>query len=173
MDTTTCQCNRHNSMAGGFWAGLLIGLCLALLVTTKKGRELLRSIIDEGLEQITQLENAVKEEMERVEKQTNSERQPELNEEVTIQIPKQAQEEVASVLPPPLPQAKEPAAPATSPPPLSHSVLVPAAAAEKHEGKPEKKGEASLPDVKQDEKKSALSKISSSGRRFFKKASHK
>lgn len=57
--------NKHNSngMGGGFLLGLLIGVLITLLFTTKKGREILRDLIDKVINKISAIDD-IPEELE-------------------------------------------------------------------------------------------------------------
>lgn len=47
--------NAHTS-GGGFLLGVLIGVLIALLFTTKKGRRILKSLTEEGMDKISNIE---------------------------------------------------------------------------------------------------------------------
>lgn len=49
--------NTHAGTGGGFLLGLLIGIMLTLLVTTKKGREILRDLMDRVISQVSELDH--------------------------------------------------------------------------------------------------------------------
>lgn len=49
--------NSNNAVGNGFLLGVLIGVILTLLITTKKGREILKDLLDRGIEKISNLED--------------------------------------------------------------------------------------------------------------------
>lgn len=49
--------NYNNSVGSGFLLGVLIGVILTLLITTKKGREILKDLMDRSMQKIMELEN--------------------------------------------------------------------------------------------------------------------
>lgn len=51
---------EQQSIGSGFFLGLLFGLAIALLFTTKKGRKILRILLDEGLEKFEEWQDIVK-----------------------------------------------------------------------------------------------------------------
>lgn len=52
--------------SGGFLFGVIVGVVLALLFTTKKGREILRTLTDEGLNKFADLEDLLQEKVHEV-----------------------------------------------------------------------------------------------------------
>lgn len=48
--------NHHNNGGGGFFIGFLLGILVALLFTTKKGREVLKVLTEKGFEKFSDLE---------------------------------------------------------------------------------------------------------------------
>lgn len=50
---------KHHSSHNGFLFGVLLGVAITLLFTTKKGRRILKSLTDEGLEKVNQWEDLV------------------------------------------------------------------------------------------------------------------
>lgn len=48
---------HHNNSGNGFLFGILIGVLITLLFTTKKGRRILKQVTDEGMDKITNLED--------------------------------------------------------------------------------------------------------------------
>src|SRR5437667_7980557 len=54
--------NNVGIMGSGFLLGLLIGVLLTLLLTTKKGREILKDLMDKVIQKISDLEESVKSE---------------------------------------------------------------------------------------------------------------
>lgn len=51
--------NTSNGWSSGFLFGLLVGVALALLFTTKKGRRILKVLTDEGMHKLSQWEDLV------------------------------------------------------------------------------------------------------------------
>ncbi len=51
--------NTNNGIGSGFLLGILIGVILTLLITTKKGREILKDLMDRGIQKISDLEEAI------------------------------------------------------------------------------------------------------------------
>lgn len=60
MQNKNNNTNTNNGVGGGFLLGFLLGVLVTLLLTTKKGREILRELLDKGIQKITDLEEAVK-----------------------------------------------------------------------------------------------------------------
>ncbi len=48
-----------NGTGGGFLLGLLVGILLALLFTTRKGREILRELIDKATEKLSDIDSSL------------------------------------------------------------------------------------------------------------------
>lgn len=48
--------NTNNGINSGFLLGFILGVLATLLLTTKKGREILKEFIDKGIQKITDLE---------------------------------------------------------------------------------------------------------------------
>lgn len=44
--------NQNNKGGGGFFAGLLVGAAVGALISTKKGRQILKDLSDYGLEYV-------------------------------------------------------------------------------------------------------------------------
>ena len=70
--------NKHSNGGGGFMNGLLLGIligaALVFFLGTKKGKELLRTITEEGLEDFSELkEYFTEEEMDDEEMESSSE----------------------------------------------------------------------------------------------------
>ncbi len=65
------KCTCDQTRGGGFFLGFLLGIVLTLLLTTKKGRELLRNIIDEGLNKFSDLEEVITNEQEKLFEKTD------------------------------------------------------------------------------------------------------
>lgn len=53
--------NNNNGIGSGFLLGILIGVLLALLLTTKKGREILRELVDKAIHKISDLDKSSEE----------------------------------------------------------------------------------------------------------------
>jgi hypothetical protein len=63
--------NKHSGgIGGGFLLGLLLGVLLTLLVTTKRGREILRELMDKVIEKLAAFDEA---RMKTAENQTSEE----------------------------------------------------------------------------------------------------
>lgn len=52
-----------NNAGGGFILGILIGVLITLLFTTKKGRKILKTITDEGMDKINNFEDLFEKKM--------------------------------------------------------------------------------------------------------------
>lgn len=50
--------NTNNATNSGFLLGFIFGVLATLLLTTKKGREILKELIDKGIKKITDLEES-------------------------------------------------------------------------------------------------------------------
>jgi len=50
--------NTNNGVNSGFLLGFIFGVLATLLLTTKKGREILKELIDKGMQKITDLEES-------------------------------------------------------------------------------------------------------------------
>lgn len=48
--------STNNGINSGFFLGFILGVLATLLLTTKKGREILKELIDKGMQKITDLE---------------------------------------------------------------------------------------------------------------------
>ena len=61
--------NKNNTgmVGSGFLLGLLVGILVTLLITTKKGREILKELMDKAIQKISDLEKSV--EPEKVKKE--------------------------------------------------------------------------------------------------------
>lgn len=53
--------SRHANGLNGFFFGVIVGVALALLFTTKKGRQILRTLADEGINKLSEWEKNVDE----------------------------------------------------------------------------------------------------------------
>jgi gas vesicle protein len=51
--------NINSGIGGGFLLGFILGVLATLLLTTKKGREILRDLLDKGIQKITDIEEAL------------------------------------------------------------------------------------------------------------------
>lgn len=49
-----------------FFLGLVVGICVALLFTTKKGRRILKTLTDQGLEKMSDVEKLLEDEAKTV-----------------------------------------------------------------------------------------------------------
>ncbi len=56
--------NRNNNSGGGFLFGLLIGGAIVFLVGTDKGRKILKSLTDEGMDELSEVLERAEEEIE-------------------------------------------------------------------------------------------------------------
>ncbi len=68
MDNTH---HEGNNLGNGFVLGVVVGVVIALLFSTKKGREILRTLTEEGLSKVSNLEDLLKEESELEEEDTD------------------------------------------------------------------------------------------------------
>lgn len=56
--------NQHNNHGGGgFLLGVLVGVAITLLFTTKKGREIFKETVDKALEKFSEVKNTLDEEV--------------------------------------------------------------------------------------------------------------
>lgn len=55
------QEKHHHSSGNGFMLGVIVGVLLTLLFTTKRGREILKEMTDKGIEKWSELEKLSKE----------------------------------------------------------------------------------------------------------------
>ncbi len=55
---------RKQNTSGGFLLGVIFGVILTLLFTTKKGRQVLRMLADEGLNKFADLEDLLQEKIQ-------------------------------------------------------------------------------------------------------------
>lgn len=85
--------------SGGFLFGVVVGAILALLFTTKKGRQILRMLTDEGLNKFADLEDLLQEKVHDMQDSTSTEDSdyvaPEEREEVVKPMPQAKPEPVA------------------------------------------------------------------------------
>ena len=51
--------NKKSELGGGFILGLIVGVIITLLLSTKKGREILKDLTDKGLNKFSDLQNAL------------------------------------------------------------------------------------------------------------------
>lgn len=52
---------QSNGLGCGFLLGVIVGVLLALLFTTKRGREILKDVLEQGVEKFSDLERLMKE----------------------------------------------------------------------------------------------------------------
>ena len=57
---------NHHGFGNGFILGLLVGIVATLLLTTKKGRSLLRDFTDKGMDKFSDLEDKFQEKKEAI-----------------------------------------------------------------------------------------------------------
>ena len=55
----------QNGGNSSFWLGFILGVLLTLLLTTKRGREVLRDLLDRGIQKISDLEDSLEKARER------------------------------------------------------------------------------------------------------------
>ena len=48
--------NQHNGTGSGFILGVIVGVIVTLLLTTKRGREILKEVLEKGVEKFSNLE---------------------------------------------------------------------------------------------------------------------
>ncbi|HSX09048.1 MAG TPA: hypothetical protein VLF93_02770 [Candidatus Saccharimonadales bacterium] len=65
--------NQHHSSGNGFLLGVIIGVILTLLFTTKRGRIILKELLEKGIEKFSNLEDFMKEATERAESDIDEE----------------------------------------------------------------------------------------------------
>src|SRR5260221_10160231 len=53
--------NQHNGIGSGFFLGVIVGVIMTLLFTTKKGREILKEVLEKGVEKFSNLEGLMEE----------------------------------------------------------------------------------------------------------------
>ncbi len=53
--------HHHNGLGSGFALGVVVGVIITLLFTTKKGREVVKELTDKGLEKFSDLEKRLQE----------------------------------------------------------------------------------------------------------------
>ncbi len=73
--------NRNSSSTNSFLLGLIVGVLLTLLLVTKKGRMILKTLTDEGMGKIEDLEKIIKERM------TDQEDEEEFEEDMEPVVP--------------------------------------------------------------------------------------
>lgn len=52
--------NQYNGLGNGFLLGVIVGAILTLLFTTKKGREILKELLEKGVEKFSNLEDLMR-----------------------------------------------------------------------------------------------------------------
>ena len=60
MDQQNDRKEHHGNFFNAFVLGVVVGIAVALLLTTKKGRRILRTLTDEGMKKMGGFENIVK-----------------------------------------------------------------------------------------------------------------
>lgn len=53
------QSYKHNGGGSGFWFGVIVGVVVTLLFTTKKGREIFRDLTEKGLDKFSDLQESL------------------------------------------------------------------------------------------------------------------
>jgi hypothetical protein len=73
------QKNHNNNQGGGFLLGVIVGVIITLLFTTKRGREIVKELTEKGLEKFSDLEALLQEvkDKEVYEKEENDYVEPE------------------------------------------------------------------------------------------------
>jgi len=62
MDRNTNYNNhRERKNSNGFWLGFVMGVLVTLMFTTKKGRQILKDLVDKGVEKFDGLEKSLQE----------------------------------------------------------------------------------------------------------------
>ena len=62
--------NQHNGSGGsGFIIGVIVGVILTLLLTTKRGRVILKELLEKGIEKFSNLEDFMQEATKRADTQ--------------------------------------------------------------------------------------------------------
>jgi len=59
------QCQHGGNGSGGFFVGLLVGVVLTLLLTTKKGRRMFKELTDEGMTKFSDFEKKLQDTLEK------------------------------------------------------------------------------------------------------------
>ena len=75
-----------NGIGNGFMLGLLIGIIITLLLTTKKGRGILKYLIDRGIKKISDLEGSYEKAKEKVQTEEETDYVKPRQEEVKKEI---------------------------------------------------------------------------------------
>src|SRR5258708_15505023 len=67
--------NNHNGngIGNGFLLGVIVGVILALLFTTKRGRAILKEMMEKGIQKFTDLEQLVRESEEEIDEEFEGE----------------------------------------------------------------------------------------------------
>jgi gas vesicle protein len=82
----------NNGIGSGFLLGFIFGVLATLLLTTKKGREILKELIDKGMQRITDLEESHERTKQRQESESENDYIKPKPEEVKKEIKYLAQE---------------------------------------------------------------------------------
>ncbi|MBA3723521.1 MAG: YtxH domain-containing protein [Candidatus Levybacteria bacterium] len=149
--------NKQQSNGNGFILGLVVGIMIALLFTTKKGRAILRDVTEKGIDQLSKLEN-LKQQVE------DSELFDELEEDEYVKA--EPALEVQPIVKEPEPKETAPEKPVAKPTPVK--AAAPAPKAEPKVVEPEPEIEEVPEEVASEEpQEKAQSKVIQ-GRRWFK-----
>lgn len=73
------QQHNHNGLGNGFMLGLLVGVVVTLLFTTKKGREVLKTLTERGADEISELKSRLNEVREQVEEDLDDPEETEID----------------------------------------------------------------------------------------------
>lgn len=61
MEHNNNQNNQNGNGGGGFLLGVMVGVAITLLFTTKKGREIFKDTVNRALDKVSELQNTVEE----------------------------------------------------------------------------------------------------------------
>lgn len=64
--------NNSGGLGSGFMLGLLIGVLITILITTKKGREILRDIMDKIIHKLSKIDESIDKIKEELQKEEES-----------------------------------------------------------------------------------------------------
>jgi gas vesicle protein len=173
---------QQNSLGGGFLLGLVLGVLITLLFSTKRGRELLKEWTEKGINKLSDLETMIKEQTEKENKQPEApendyiqkdQKQKEQERKLIAQEAEIIDEKPKTVSQPQIIKKEEPKpapTPKPAPKPEIHPAWKPVEPPVSVEAKPvevkkEEKPTPSKPEKKQEEVKPKKSPI----KRFFKR----